>query len=290
MNLTDLLRSGKMTKFSVLISVYHREKAIHLYESLNSIVNQKKQPTEIVLVKDGPLTKELDEVIEEFVNLYPTLFKIVKLKKNLGLGLALQEGLKKCKYELVARMDSDDISTYERFSKQLSVFENNSEIDIVGSNISEFINDQNVIVSVRNVPETNEQIRKLIKFRCPMNHVSVMFKKESVISSGGYRNLHYNEDYDLWVRMHSANCNFYNIQESLVKVRIGSEMFSRRGGISYFKSEKTIQKEMLRKEIINFPIFMFNIIVRFLVQVIMPSNLRGVFYEKIARKSENANE
>ena len=119
-----------MEPFSVLISVYCREKATHLNDALLSIWEQTLTPTEVVLVKDGPLTDELEQVINDFKNRYNAI-RIVALPQNVGLGAALNEGLKHCSYELVARMDSDDICKPIRFEKQVQYLMQHPQIDII---------------------------------------------------------------------------------------------------------------------------------------------------------------
>lgn len=252
-------------KFSVLISVYYKEIAEYLDLSLESITDkQVLKPAEIVLIKDGPLTKELDRIIEKYVNKYPNLFKIISLKKNCGLGIALNVGLKNCSYEFVARMDGDDISKAERFKKQVDVFKNNPDIDICGSWIDEFQikNRKLEVQSIRKVPETNDEIYKNLKFICAFNHPTVMFKKSKVLLAGNY-NGEFNklEDYYLWVRMALNSCNFYNIQESLLYFRITENTSKRRSGIKMFLGDLRLHSYFLKNNFINYREFLRNIII-----------------------------
>lgn len=154
---------------------------------------------------------------------------------------------------------------------------------IVGTNISEFIGDEKNIVSKRSVPEKDLEIRKYLKKRCPFNHVSVMLKKSAVIAAGSYKEMFWNEDYYLWIRMYSSEQKFYNIQEELVNVRIGKEMYRRRGGFKYFKSEFKLQNYMLEKNIIGRNQYLINIFLRFTIQVLLPSQVRGYIFKKFAR-------
>lgn len=170
------------SKFSVLLSVYRKEKKDYLLSSIKSILNQSSIPNEIVIVEDGPLDEELDNLINTFIKKYPKLFKIVKLEKNVGLGLALNEGLKACSFELVARMDTDDIAKKLRFEKQLQEFESNPQLSIVGTNTDEFISDPANVISRRVVPEKNEDILKFSRRRSPFNHPTVMYKKNRCAS------------------------------------------------------------------------------------------------------------
>ena len=176
-------------RFSVLISVYYKEIPRYLDRALQSITDdQILKPNEIVLIKDGPLTKELDEVIGKFKKKYPNLFKIVTLEKNYGLGKALNVGLENCTYELVARMDGDDISKPERFKKQIEIFQKNPKLDIVGSWIDEFIEkgEEITVRSIRKVPETSEEIYQRLKSICAFNHPTVMYRKSKIIEVGSY--------------------------------------------------------------------------------------------------------
>ena len=227
---------NKKCEFSVLMSIYNKENPKYFKEALDSIlINQSVIPNEIVLVKDGPLTRELDNIIYEYSLKFVDVFNIIELSKNMGLGKALYVGIKECKYDLVARMDTDDISRYDRFEKQLKEFELDRELDIIGSHIIEFETDINKVFSKRIMPTSNESIYKYARRRNPFNHVTVMFKKDSVISSGNYEDMNGIgfEDYLLWVKMLLKKCNCKNIDKSLVFVRIGEGMFERRGGAKY---------------------------------------------------------
>ena len=170
--------------FSVLISVYNKENSLSLRQSLTSVFRQKLPPTEVVLLKDGPLTEELDKVIAEYVMRYPEL-KIVSLPVNQGLGKALNEGLKHCSYDLVARMDTDDIAKPDRFEKQIRVFQEHPELDVVGAWIDEFEETTSNIISTRKLPEVHYDIWQFAKKRNPENHPVIMFRKQAVLAAGG---------------------------------------------------------------------------------------------------------
>lgn len=235
-------------RFSVLISVYYKEIPRYLDRALQSITDdQVLKPNEIVLVKDGPLTKELDEVIEKYQKRYPNLFKIVALEKNYGLGKALNIGLKNCSYELVARMDGDDISKPERFKKQIDIFKENPDLDILGSWIDEFIEKDGEIKirSIRKVPETNEEIYQKLKSICAFNHPTVMYRKTKIIEVGSYSQEFALEDYYLWIRLAISGANMYNLQESLLEFRITEGTSKRRGGLKLLKSDVKFQKNCM---------------------------------------------
>lgn len=270
-------------KFSVLMCVYFKDNSTFFEEALKSIINQTVIPNEINIICDGPLTDELYRIINIYKNNY-SFINMYEIEKNVGHGEARKYGIEKCKYDLIALMDADDISVKDRFEKQIKVFENNKNIHVVGGQIYEFIGEKENIVGKRELPELDTDIKKYMKKRCPMNQVTIMFNKKAVIQSGNYIDWYCEEDYYLWIRMVQHNYNFYNIQSNLVFVRVGNEMYGRRGGFKYYKSEKRIQKYMLKNKIINFPIYFYNIAIRFLAEVIIPNKIRGILYKKFLRK------
>lgn len=272
-------------RFSVLISVYYKEIPRYLDRALQSITDdQILKPNEIVLIKDGPLTKELDEVIGKFEKKYPNLFKIVTLEKNYGLGKALNIGLENCTYELVARMDGDDISKPERFKKQIEIFQKNPKLDIVGSWIDEFVEkDEEITVrSIRKVPETSEEIYQKLKSICAFNHVTVMYKKSKIIEAGSYLQEFALEDYYLWIRMALKRMKMFNYQKSLVLVRMNVEAIKRRGGLRLLKSDIKFQKKLYGLRFINKSELLKNLI-KYTVYRLLPNGLRGIIQRKIYR-------
>ncbi len=268
-------------KFSVLLSVYRKEQASYLRQSLDSIFSQTLLPDEVILVKDGPLTDELDWVVEEFVLEYPAL-KVVPLTENQGLGKALNEGLKHCSYELVARMDTDDVAKPARFEKQMAVFQIHQEFDVVGAWIDEFEGDVENVISIRKLPERHEKISSFAKKRCPVNHPVVMFKKSAVVAAGGYQHFPLFEDYYLWVRMLMNGSVFYNIPESLLYFRFSPDMFKRRGGWKYAKDEFRFQCKLLGLGFIGCVEFCRNVGIRFVARII-PNGWRSLLYKKVLR-------
>ena len=269
-------------KFSVLLSVYYKEKPRYLYDSLKSIFEQNLPPDEVVLVKDGPLTEELDAVIEQFCTGY-SIIKVISLPENRGTALALNKGLDYCSHELIARMDSDDIAKPERFKKQLEVFKNNPDIDVVSAWIDEFEKDATNVVSTKKIPEYHEEIVRFARERDPVNHPVVMFKKQSVLDAGGYFHLSLIEDYYLWVRMILNGAKFYNIQESLLLFRSSLAMFRRRGGYKYAMNEFRLEKKFLQLKFISYGEFLRNVSIRFVVRII-PNRLRAFLYKKLLRR------
>lgn len=273
-----------MQKYSVLMSVYKKEKAEYLRLAVDSMLHQTIKPEQIVIVEDGPLTNELYEVIAEYLKNEPNIFTIVKNEKNLGLGISLNRGLAVCRNELVARMDTDDISLSHRCEEELRCFDIVPEVDIVGGDIEEFIKSLDNIVGKRSVPATDKELKQYIKTRCPFNHMSVMFKKSVVESVGGYMDWFWNEDYYLWIRMYLNGSIFMNTSTTLVYVRVGKEMYQRRGGMKYFKSEIELQKFMKKNGIINYPTYFLNCIKRLIVQILLPNKLRGWVFQNFARE------
>lgn len=270
--------------FSVVISVYKKDKAEHFDLALQSVtINQSVKPNEVVLIVDGPVSDEINQVIQKYEMLEVGL-KVFRLSKNKGLGNALNIANQQCTNELIAHMDSDDISIPIRFEQQLSLFEDNPEIDIVGGNITEFIDEDTNIVSRRPVPCTDAEIKEYMKYRCAMNHVTVMYKKSSVLKSGNYKEWFCNEDYYLWIRMMEENCIFANTGTDLVNVRIGKDMYQRRGGKRYFQSEKELQKYMLDRHIIGKRVYISNVVKRWIVQRFLPNSIRGFVFRKFARE------
>lgn len=268
--------------FSVLLSVYKKEQASYLRQSLESIFTQTLMPNEVILVKDGPLTEQLEKVIEEYRHKY-SILKIIPLTENQGLGKALNEGLKHCSYDLIARMDTDDIAVADRFEKQIAIFKRLPNIDVVSSWVNEFEGDINNILSVRKLPENHEDIYNFAKNRNPINHPVVMFRKKAVITAGGYQHFPLFEDYYLWIRLLIHGAKFYNIQESLLYFRFSPDMFKRRGGWKYAWNELYFQKSIKQMGFISKGQFLKNITIRFLVRII-PNSLRTILYKQLLRK------
>lgn len=269
-------------KFSVSMCVYGKDNTDWFKIAVDSILNQTLKPNEVVLVVDGPVPDDLNNIIEEYQKL--PIFKIIRFKENQGHGNARRAGLDACTNEFVALMDADDISCSDRFEKQMSIFANDDKLDIVGGNITEFIGDPKNIVAKRDVPSGDADIKEYMKKRCPMNQMTVMFKKSSVDKVGGYIDWYCDEDYYLWLRMALANMKFANVSDALVNVRVGKEMYQRRGGRKYFASEAKLQKYMKDNGVIGFGTYFMNVSKRFIVQVLLPNKIRGWVFKKFARK------
>lgn len=267
-------------KFSVLLSVYRKERPEWFRESLESVFGQTVRPAEVVLVADGPLTPELDAVIAEFARRETTL-RVVRLPVNGGLGHALNEGLRHCSYELVARMDTDDVCKPWRFERQLTVFAEHPEVDICSAWIDEFTVDKEHVTSQRRLPELHDDIARYARKRCPVNHPSVMYKRSVVLGLGGYQG--FPEDYYLWVRMLMHGCRFYNVQESLLWFRFPADVLKRRGGWRYAKDDVRAQWRFWRAGFLTLPELGRNVAVRTAVRL-MPNGLRTWVYRHLLRR------
>ena len=272
-------------KFSVCMSVYQNDKPEFVRVALDSmLVFQSVKPTQIVLVQDGPVPKGLSATLQEYETNYSSVMCVTRLEKNGGLGNALRLAVDHAKYDICARMDSDDICLPYRFEKQLAYLESHPECDIVGGQMTEFIDTPDNIVGCREVPLINEDIYNYMKSRCALNHVTVMFRKEAVLKAGNYQDWFWNEDYYLWVRMMKAGCKFANIPEVAVNVRSGADQYARRGGKKYFDSEIGIKKLMLKEGMITKTQYTINYVERFILQLMLPNSIRGWVFRKFARK------
>lgn len=270
-------------EYSVLMSVYYKEKPEYLKRSIDSMLNQTAKPSEIVIVKDGPLTDELDELIAEYKKDNDELFNIVVSECNLGLGKALNLGLKNCNNELVARMDTDDISLTERCEKQLSKFKSDNELVILGTAIDEFYSDENKIISSRVVPTSNEEIYQFAKRRSPFNHPTVMYKKSKVLELGGYSDLKRNQDVDLFGRMIFNGCKAANLEESLLLFRSNDDLSKRRKSWENTKSYISVIKQFWKNgysSLIDYLIVAFGQTLMF----ICPLKFQNWIYKKFLRK------
>ena len=269
--------------YSVLMSVYHKEKAEYLKQAIDSIWNQTIPPNDFVLVCDGPLNAELDAVIENMQSAHPEKLHLVRLDKNAGLGNALNIGIKECKHDLVARMDSDDISRPDRCKKQLAVFATQPEVSICSGIVEEFTTSKDVIEARRVPPEKQDEILQFAKKRNPFNHPCVMYKKSAVEAAGGYQDFYLLEDYYLWIRMLQKGSIGYNLQEPLLWMRAGSDMYKRRAGWKYAKSQKALFKYMKDSGFLSEAQYVKSVIIRGCSSV-TPNWLREFMFKTMMRK------
>lgn len=272
-----------VSKYSVLLSVYRKEKPEYLKQAIESIQTQTLSTNDFVLVCDGPLNELLDNVIAAKQQEMGETLNVVRLAKNGGLGNALNEGIKHCKNELVARMDSDDISYPNRCEKQIAIFNAHPEVSICSGIVEEFTTDPNIVDSKRVPPETNTEIVEFAKKRCPFNHPCVMYKKSVVEAVGSYQDFYLLEDYYLWLRMLMAGYQGYNIQEPLLHMRAGSDMYLRRAGWKYAKTQARLFKFMKQQGFIGEGQYIKSCVIRS-GSALAPNWLRKFMFEKVLRK------
>lgn len=227
-------------EYCVLMSVYHGEKAEFFEAACESMLAQTVKPSQFVLVCDGRLTDELEKVISGLEEKCGSILEVVRLKEQQGLAKALNAGLERCRYEFVARMDSDDISYPRRCACQLTAMQRRGA-DICSAALSEFESDPSVTVSYKTVPRTHKEILRYARTRNPFNHPCVMFRLSAVRAAGGYEDYRFFEDYNLWVRMLRNGAVGYNLRRPLLHMRTGSGMFRRRGGWNYLRCAKKME-------------------------------------------------
>ena len=273
-----------MEKFSVLMSLYIKEKPEYFIQCMESVLNQTVMPEQIVIVKDGPLTPELENTLKKYTDNDHDLYTIVPLEKNMGLGLALAEGIKYCRNNLVARMDTDDIAVKERFEIQLQEFEQDPELDICGSSIVEFEKNIDNIVSKRMVPLNDVSIKKYQKRRDAFNHMTVMYKRDMVLRAGNYQSCLLMEDTLLWVHMILAGAKCKNIAEPLVYARVGKDMYDRRGGWNYYKKYCAGRKRVLETGYISWLDYQITCMAQLIVAIV-PRKSRAWIFKKVLRKN-----
>lgn len=267
--------------FSVLMSVYRKEKPEYLAEALSSVSRQSMMPNEIVLMEDGPLTAELEWVITEFQKEHSELVTY-RLEENVQLGRALAKGVELCSYELIARMDTDDIALPDRFERQYQYMEQNPEIAVCGGWLEEF-DDTETYSKKKTMPETQKELYQYAKYRNPLNHMTVMFRRAAVLDAGNYRHFPLLEDYDLWIRMLAGGCQIYNLPYVLVRMRTSDGMYGRRGGITYYRRYRELRREQMQLGMYGRAGYVFALLVT-AVMTLQPVSLRKIAYRSMLRK------
>lgn len=273
------------------MSIYKNDDPSCLKEALESIYEkQQRKPDEIVVVIDGPIPTELEDVLYGFAQDKGDVVRICPLKENRGLGEALHIGTLQCSGDYILRMDSDDISLPDRFARQIAYVSEHPEVDVLGGSIEEFVESPNEEKRVRFCPERHEDILRMARHRSPMNHVSVCIKKSALLACGGYESKLYVEDYYLWAKMMHLNCIFANLKETLVYVRVGNGFQARRNSSERIPGWRAIQKELIAAKVINHAQGAANmIIIRAFVYA--PPRMKATLYNKFLRKkSENKHE
>lgn len=271
------------TNYSLLMTVYDKEKPEFLYQSIQSIVDQTVKTDDFVLVCDGKLNKALENVINEFEKNYPTVFNVIKLEKNVGIGEATNIGLKHCKNELIAKMDSDDISHRDRCAIQLDLFNKYPNLSIIGTDISEFEDEVDNIVSIRSLPPSHEKICTFAKRRSPFNNQTIMYKKQDVLTAGGYSPYVRCEDYDLFVRVISAGFQTMNINKSLVNYRLTDDSFKKRASFKNTKSFISVRWKIYKSGYSSFFDFFIPCLGQICISV-LPITIIKRIYKKFLRK------
>ena len=266
-----------MQKFSVLISIYRKENPLWFREALDSVFAQTVQPEEIVLVEDGPLTPELYAVIDEYKEKYP-IFNIVKNETNLGLGLALRNGVEAAKTDILVRMDTDDILPKFRFEHQLKKIDEG--YDVVSCWAQLFMGDFNNVIAVKTRPENHDDIVKLAHKRSPICHAGTVFRKSALMKAGNYQHCKLYEDYHLVARLIMSGAKFYNCQEVLYYVRVTLEQMNRRSGIDYLKTELSFFKEFKRMGFFSTKDYLVNSAIRIVVRL-MPNGIKQKVLTKV---------
>lgn len=281
---------SKYPKFSVLMTVYKKEKPQNLDAALESIETQSVVPNEIVLVEDGPLTKGLEIVVEKHKSIFTNVFKVIKLIKNSGRGVASRTGIAFVSNEWIARADSDDISRNNRFELQLKAILQDQSLKMVGGQIQEFLDGNiNKIIGERNVPLKYETIKDYAKYRSPINNPSIMFRKSALTNIGGYPQLNVMEDYDLCVKFITAGFKIINLPEFLVNMRVDQGLYNRRGGIKYLFQYIALKVRWKKLGVGNFKSVLLSSI-SMACSVILPARLRKMIYRKILHRVNHYNE
>lgn len=273
-----------MILFSVLMSIYHKENPIFLHQCFESIWDyQTLKPTEIVLVKDGVLTQELDITINQWQQKLGSVLKIVVLAENVGLGKALNAGLEQCSYDWVFRMDTDDICTPDRFQKQVDFIQQNPDVVLFSSQIIEFENEIDDLNIVKSVPISDQEIRTFAQKRSPFNHMTVAYRKDIILSLGGYQHHLFMEDYNLWLRVLGTGYQVANLPDVLLYARTGNGMYARRRGWQYVKSEKQLLDLKLKLKLQPFVPAVLLFLIRSSFRL-LPSSVLAEVYHKLLRK------
>lgn len=270
--------------FSVLMPTYRGDDPDHLEAAIASVFDQTVPPTEFLIVKDGPVGDPIESVLSEWKARHPETIRTVTLDTNQGLGKALQVGVEACSHDLIARLDADDVCVPDRFERQLAYFEQNPNCDVVGGYIAEFAQDPDETYAVRDVPLEPGAVREWAPRRCPVNHVSVMFRRNAVLEAGNYRPVEPQEDYDLWARLLLDGAVIANVPAILVKVRAGEELYDRRGGFEYAYEEVRRQIEFRRQGFIGTTTLIRNMVVRVPIRL-LPGAARGLVYRRLLRRN-----
>lgn len=282
--MADKFRSS----FDVLICVYFKDNATKFKAALHSIFTNSLLPGRVILVCDGPITKEIADIIQTFALRHPKLLKVVRLDENVGLAHALNVGLSYSNAAWIARADADDINHPSRFEVTAEYLAQNPDVDVVGTSILEF-DENHEARTIRRVPLSDPDIKAFMKRRSPFNHMTVAYRRQLVIDCGGYPNLYCREDYGLWAKLAGAGVKMANMDEVLVHVSAGSAQIQRRGGLKYAKVEYQLQLALIYNGIKGPIAAVLDGLTRGLV-FLMPQKLRHVVYAFFLRDRHNSSE
>ena len=270
--------------FSLLLPVYRGDRPEHLEQAVRSTVTEQTcPPSELVLVRDGPVDPELQQAIDTLVASTPTQVVYVPLAENVGLADALTRGLDAASHEVVARMDADDVSAPTRFEKQVPIIE--AGADIVGTALYEFVGDIDNVVQLRVPPLGAERIRSEIRFRDPFNHPTVMYRRSAVRAVGGYAHMHLMEDYLLFARMLAGGAVPANLAEPLVYYRVSHGAYARRGGLDMLRAELELQRRFRREKITTTAQFVRNVAIRGGYRL-LPEAVRRLAYRRVLLQAD----
>lgn len=278
----DFIRKN-LPPYSVLMSVYVKEKPANLSESLASILEQTVPPDELVLVCDGKLTDELNVIIKAFESEYSEIFRSVRLLENVGTGMAANEGIKACQNELIAKMDSDDICVPDRFQRQLMMFLKNPKLDMVGGYIEEFDDATRKPIAVKKTPISHEEILKYAKRRSPFNNQTLIYRKSFAQKVGGYTDIKRCEDYEFITKMLMAGAVGENLPEVLVKYRVTKDNYKRRKNWANTKSFIKVRWNLHKSGFSSLWDFLVPTAAQ-LILFIMPEKFTSWAYGKFLRK------
>jgi GT2 family glycosyltransferase len=277
--------TGEPQPFSLLLPVYRGDDPAFLREAfVSSVHEQHRRPDQVVLVQDGPVPDELAKAIADLVASSPVTVDHVVMPHNVGLGPALDAGLAACRHEIVARMDADDVSLPERFEKQLPLVEQGA--DIVGSGLLEFESAAEEVSGRRTPPTDPDEIRRVVAFRDPFNHPTVVYRRSAVQAAGGYSDMALMEDYLLFARMLDAGARPANLAEPLVRYRVGAGAYARRGGSQLLRSELAVQRRFRELGLITRGQYLRNVVVRGGYRLVPESLRRRAYQALIANRGD----
>lgn len=268
-----------MFDYSVLMTVFEKDSPDYFKQGVNSMLNQTVKTNDFVLVCDGPITDELEKVIEEVFAGYEDILNLVRLPQNVGLGQALNQGLLLCKNEWVARMDDDDISHPKRCEIELKYIEDNPFVSIVGSYVNEFDSNVEKPVRIKKVPTTQDEILKYSKRRNPFNHSSVMIKKSDIIAAGNYSLLRTNQDVETWIRVLNKGYKGANIDQALVDFRFNEDTYYRRKDWKNIKLLLDVWKGFRKQKYCSLVDYLFVVAVQ-TAMFLMPQKLLEWVYNR----------